>query len=54
MANILALPTHQQFSNMQGAGLRNGEAMNLKEGTRRLALLLGVVGAILGGFASYT
>jgi hypothetical protein len=28
-------------------------AMNLREGTRRLALLLGVVGAILGGFASY-
>jgi len=28
--------------------------MNLREGTRRLALLLGVVGAILGGFASYT
>ena len=27
--------------------------MNLKEGTRRLALLLGVVGAVLGGFASY-
>jgi hypothetical protein len=27
--------------------------MNLKEGTRRLALLLGVVGAIAGGFASY-
>ena len=27
--------------------------MNLREGTRRLALLLGVVGAILGGFASY-
>lgn len=27
--------------------------MNLKEGTRRLALLLGVAGAILGGFASY-
>jgi len=27
--------------------------MNLKEGTRRLALLLGMVGAILGGFASY-
>lgn len=27
--------------------------MNLKEGTRRLALLLGVVGAILGGYASY-
>ncbi len=27
--------------------------MNLKEGTRRLALLLGVVGAIVGGFASY-
>ena len=28
--------------------------MNLREGTRRLALLVGVVGAILGGFASYT
>jgi hypothetical protein len=28
-------------------------AMNLKEGTRRLALLLGAVGAILGGFVSY-
>ena len=27
--------------------------MNLKEGTRRLALLLGVAGAILGGIASY-
>lgn len=27
--------------------------MNLKEGTRRLALLLGVFGAIIGGFASY-
>jgi hypothetical protein len=27
--------------------------MNLREGTRRLALLLGVVGAIFGGFASY-
>lgn len=27
--------------------------MNLGEGTRRLALFLGVVGAILGGFASY-
>jgi len=27
--------------------------MNLKEGTRRLALLLGVVGALLGGFVSY-
>jgi hypothetical protein len=27
--------------------------MNLREGTRRLALLLGVVGVILGGFASY-
>ncbi len=27
--------------------------MNLGEGTRRLALLLGVVGAILGGFVSY-
>jgi hypothetical protein len=27
--------------------------VNLREGTRRLALLLGVVGAILGGIASY-
>ena len=27
--------------------------MNLKEGTRRLALLLGVIGTILGGIASY-
>ena len=27
--------------------------MNLKEGARRLALLLGVVGAICGGFVSY-
>lgn len=27
--------------------------MNLREGMRRLALLLGVAGAILGGFASY-
>jgi hypothetical protein len=27
--------------------------VNLKEGTRRLALLLGAVGAILGGFVSY-
>jgi hypothetical protein len=27
--------------------------MNLREGTRRLALLLGAVGAIIGGFASY-
>jgi hypothetical protein len=27
--------------------------MNLREGTRRLALLLGVVGAILGGVVSY-
>ncbi len=27
--------------------------MNLREGTRRLALLLGVVGAIAGAFASY-
>jgi hypothetical protein len=27
--------------------------MNLREGTRRLALLLGVVGAIFGGFVSY-
>ena len=28
--------------------------MNLKEGTRRLTLPLGAVGAILGGFASYS
>src|SRR5271157_5971157 len=28
-------------------------AVNLREGTRRLALLLGVTGAILAGFASY-
>jgi hypothetical protein len=28
--------------------------MNLKEGTRRLALLLGMAGAILGCFASYS
>jgi hypothetical protein len=28
--------------------------MNLREGTRRLALLLGAAGAIVGGFASYT
>lgn len=27
--------------------------MNLKEGTRRLALLLGVLGVITGGFVSY-
>lgn len=27
--------------------------MNLKEGARRLALLLGVAGALIGGFASY-
>lgn len=27
--------------------------MNFKEGTRRLALFMGAVGAILGGFASY-
>jgi len=27
--------------------------MNLKEGTRRLTLLLGAVGAIFGGFSSY-
>lgn len=27
--------------------------MNLKEGTRRLALLLGVVGVIFGGFVGY-
>jgi hypothetical protein len=31
----------------------HGAKMNLKEGTRRLALLLGVVGAIAGGFVSY-
>jgi hypothetical protein len=28
--------------------------MNLREGTRRLALLLGAVGAILGGLLSYS
>jgi hypothetical protein len=28
--------------------------MNLREGTRRMALLSGAVGAILGGFASYS
>lgn len=28
--------------------------MNLREGTRRLALLLGVLGAIAGGFVSYS
>jgi hypothetical protein len=28
--------------------------MNLREGTRRLALLLGAVGAILGGVVSYS
>ena len=28
--------------------------MNLREGTRRLALLLGVAGAIAGGFVSYS
>ena len=28
--------------------------MNLREGTRRLALLLGALGAIAGGFASYS
>jgi hypothetical protein len=28
--------------------------MNLRVGTQRLALLVGAVGAILGGFASYT
>ncbi len=44
---------------MIGAGLKpatgteKGTAMNLKEGTRRLALILGAVGALLGGFASY-
>jgi hypothetical protein len=31
-----------------------GATVNLTEGARRLALLLGVAGAILGGFASYT
>jgi hypothetical protein len=35
------------------AELKRRHALNLKEGTRRLALLLGVAGAILGGFASY-
>jgi hypothetical protein len=34
--------------------IERAEPMNLKEGTRRLALLLGVAGAILGGFASYS
>ena len=28
--------------------------MNVREGTRRLALLLGVVGALFGGFLSYS
>ena len=28
--------------------------MNLREGTRRLALLLGALGAVVGGFASYS
>lgn len=32
---------------------RGQGTMNLREGTRRLALLLGVAGAIAGGFASY-
>jgi hypothetical protein len=32
--------------------LKRGATMNLMEGTRRLALLLGATGAILGGFAS--
>jgi hypothetical protein len=36
---------------MQGAELSYGVNMNLREGTRRLALLLGVAGAILGAFA---
>jgi hypothetical protein len=30
-----------------------GKKVNLREGTRRLALLLGAVGAIVGGFVSY-
>jgi hypothetical protein len=35
--------------------IRRGEVnMNLREGTRRLALLLGAAGAIVGGFASYS
>jgi hypothetical protein len=35
-------------------GPRSEAKMNLREGTRRLALLLGAVGVILGGFAGYT
>ena len=38
---------------MQGAELKVEATANLREGTRRLALLLGVAGAIAGGFASY-
>jgi hypothetical protein len=37
-----------------GAPAEAGKVMNLREGTRRLALLLGAVGAVLGGVASYT
>jgi hypothetical protein len=43
----LALPSRVYCPRLERA------AMNLAEGTRRLALLLGVVGAILAGFASY-
>jgi hypothetical protein len=38
---------------VQGAELKVEATVNLREGTRRLALLLGVAGAIAGGFASY-
>jgi hypothetical protein len=34
--------------------LKEDARVNLREGTRRLALLLGAVGAIVGGFASYS
>jgi hypothetical protein len=36
-----------------GTGGGREARMNLREGTRRLALLLGALGAIVGGFASY-
>jgi hypothetical protein len=55
-----APPVQPRVSNMQGAQLEsavhfeNGrQTWNFKEGTRRLALLLGVAGAIYGGFLSY-
>ena len=34
-------------------GWQGKDRMNLREGTRRLALLLGLVGVIFGGFGSY-